>query len=68
MTDAYVVKCPNCLAEPGEQCTNHIRPLDKVHWSRHRLARQRRSRLVTAGAATAPPAGPGVRGGRGRSG
>jgi hypothetical protein len=67
MTDAYAVTCPNCLAEPGEHCTNHIRPLDKVHWSRQRVARQRRSRLVSATAATATVA-LGVRGGRGRSG
>ena len=49
MTDPYVVRCPACLAEPGERCTNRIRPLESVHWSRHRLARQRRSRQpVTA--------------------
>ena len=74
MTDPYVVRCPACLAEPGERCTNRIRPLESVHWSRHRLARQRRSRQpVTAStqpAASAEALRPlaTVRGGRGRSG
>ncbi len=73
MTDPYVVRCPACLAEPGERCTNRIRPLETVHWSRHRLARQRRSRQpVTATAqpvaAEAPQLLAAVRGGRGRSG
>jgi hypothetical protein len=67
MTDPYAVSCPACLAEPGQRCSNHIRQLDSVHWSRHWLARQRkmhrggprRERSLIA-------AGP--RGGRARSG
>ena len=43
MTDPYAVKCPACLAEPGERCSNHIRQLESVHWSRHWVARQRKS-------------------------
>jgi len=42
MIDPYAVSCPACLAEPGQRCTNRIRQLDAVHWSRHWLARQRR--------------------------
>ena len=74
MTDPYVVRCPACLAEPGERCTNRIRPLESVHWSRYRVARQRRSRpSVTArtrpGLAPEPPQLlTTARGGRGRSG
>jgi hypothetical protein len=71
MTDPYVVRCPACLAEPGEHCTNHLRQLESVHWSRHRLARHwhadherppRPRRSPSRQLATA------VRGGRGRSG
>ena len=74
MTDPYVVRCPACLAEPGERCTNRIRTLDSVHWARHRVARQRRALDGRKVPATSPspsstrelaPAG---RGARGRSG
>ncbi len=63
MTDPYVVRCPVCLAEPGERCANHIRPLESVHWSRQRLARRRRAEH--AGRRQLADA---VRGARGRSG
>jgi hypothetical protein len=43
MTDPLAVKCPACLAMPGERCSNNIRELESVHWSRHWLARQRKS-------------------------
>jgi len=69
MTDPYVVKCPACLAEAGERCTNHIRPLDTVHWSRHRLARRQRSGRRMSPSNLAPrQLASTVRGGRGRSG
>ena len=74
MTDPYVVKCPACLAEPGERCTNRIRQLESVHWSRHRLARQRRSHDGHTSPATehaeahSHQMAATVRGGRGRSG
>ncbi len=73
MTDPYVVRCPVCLAGPGERCTNRIRALDSVHRSRHRLARRQRSRpaVETSGRPRSgePPTLVGAgRGGRGRSG
>jgi len=72
MIDPYVVRCPVCLADPGERCTNRIRTLDSVHLGRHRQARRQRSRPVdTSGRPRAgePPALAGAgRGARGRSG
>jgi hypothetical protein len=67
MTDPYSVSCPICLAEPGQRCSNHIRQLESVHWSRHWVARQRKSNRGSS-RRERPLAGTGPRGGRARSG
>ena len=74
MTDPYVVKCPACLAEPGERCTNRIRQLESVHWSRHRWPASAGPRAGVADQAGehteahSHQLAATVRGGRGRSG
>ena len=67
MTDPYSVSCPICLAEPGQRCSNHIRRLDSVHWSRHWLARQRKSHRGVARRERSL-VGIGARGNRARTG
>jgi hypothetical protein len=67
MTDPYAVTCPACLAEPGRRCSNRIRELESVHWSRMRLARQRRAGRSPVRSERAP-VGAAPRGGRARSG
>jgi hypothetical protein len=66
MTDPYSVSCPICLAEAGQRCSNHIRQLESVHWSRHWVARQRKSHRSSHRAR--PLVGTVPRGGRARSG
>jgi hypothetical protein len=68
MIDPYAVSCPACLAEPGQRCTNRIRQLDSVHWSRHWLARQRRHHRATPERREPTPVAAGGRGTRARSG
>jgi hypothetical protein len=67
MIDPYAVQCPACLAMPGQRCSNHIRHLDSVHWSRHWVARQRRDHR-TWNHVDDQRVGAAGRGSRGRSG
>jgi len=68
MTDPYAVSCPICLAEPGQRCSNHIRQLDSVHWSRHWVARQRKHHHHGPSGREQTLVAVGPRGGRARSG